>query len=192
MTSNIRSRSLERKVWLLDQSKSGKRAIDSPAPLVQPALLTQSYLTTGGLISESFSLRLKFQKMVSNHNLSTIHQKKGSWFGIHFWRFEPKWKKFWDQATFYYLPFNRRRWNPPFILLIWTRRIDRFYLYLTCEYWILYRKLHQDLDRIGRWLDIRIDSDRNHCMQDWLDPTVSEQWYRPGGTFSNHVGENPI
>jgi hypothetical protein len=66
------------------------------------------------------------------------------------------------------------------------------FLYLTCEYWILYRKLHQDLDRIGRWLDIRIDSDRNHGMQDWLDPTVSEQWYRPDGRFSNQVGDNPI
>ena len=35
--------------------------------------------------------------------LSIIHLKKrcsGSWFGTHFWRFEPKLKTFWDDATF--------------------------------------------------------------------------------------------
>ena len=88
----------------------------------------------------------------------------------------------------------RRRWKSSGLhSSYWFKLELTDFLCLTCEYWILYRKLHQDLDRIGRWLDIRIDSDRNHGMQDWLDPTVSEQWYRPGGSFSNHVGgDNPI
>ena len=57
-----------------------------------------------GIISESFSLWLQFSKKGCQITpLSTIHLKRkytGKWFGTFFWRFGPKWKTFWDQATF--------------------------------------------------------------------------------------------
>ena len=36
-------------------------------------------------------------------------QRSGSWFCTHFWRFEPKWKTFWDLATFAYCENHNRR-----------------------------------------------------------------------------------
>ena len=61
------------------------------------------------LISERTWLWLKPSKRCQITALNTIHPERscpGLWFGTFFWRFEPKGKTYWDQATFTYCIWN--------------------------------------------------------------------------------------